>query len=527
MIFVTVGSRNYPFDRLFIELDKLCEESIIKDKIFAQIGTSTYIPQNFEYKDFISQEEFLDKIKEAQLVISHGASGSIMKALNEDKKVIAVTRLEKYGEHINDHQIQNNKAFGDNGYVLPVFEIEDLKEAILKIQNGTDNLRKWENKDPMAIVNMIDEFIIKEQKNMKEKRNMSEFLKEKYYKLHTSYSKMKIKNYSRRTVRKYIPEKKLTNEQKQKIKEFYKPYKNITTDFHEFYYQKTGKFYENYLPDDLYYNDIDMYFNNWNSAAVLDNKCFYSRMFTKIKQPDTVAYRINNFWYDKEMNIINETEVINKIQKENGVFIKLAIDSAGGKGVQHIANTQNAKAEFLAFVSQTDKDIIIQKAIQQHPVLTSLNASSVNTIRILSLLTEEGAKVYSAILRMGVNNSKVDNASSGGITVGIDENGKLKNVAYFVNGEKYDKHPTSGMEFSNIKIPQFNEMKEMVIKNHPLIPHFRLVSWDIALDKNEDIVLIEVNLKYGELDFHQLNNGPLFGKDTKKILDEVFLHKKK
>ena len=159
LIFVTVGSRNYPFDRLFIELDKLCEEGIIKDKIFAQIGTSTYKPKNFEYKDFISQEEFLMYIKKAKYVISHGASGSIMKALNEGKKVIAVTRLEKYGEHINDHQIQNNEAFGINGYVLPVFEMYELKDAIIKIQTKKDNLKKWENKDPMAIINIIDKFI--------------------------------------------------------------------------------------------------------------------------------------------------------------------------------------------------------------------------------------------------------------------------------------------------------------------------------------------------------------------------------
>ncbi len=159
MIFVTVGSRNYPFNRLFIELDKLCEKKIIKEKIFAQIGTSTYVPKYFEYRDFISQEEFLDYIKKSSFVISHGASGSIMKALNEGKKVIAVTRLEKYGEHINDHQIQNNEAFASNGYVLPVFEMEELEDAIIKIQTGTDNLKKWENKNPMAIVNMIDKFI--------------------------------------------------------------------------------------------------------------------------------------------------------------------------------------------------------------------------------------------------------------------------------------------------------------------------------------------------------------------------------
>lgn len=159
MIFVTVGSRPYPFNRLFIELDKLCEEGIIKDKIFAQIGTSTYKPKHFKFKDFISQEEFLDNVKKCKFVITHGASGSIMKALNNDKKVIAVTRLEKYGEHINDHQIQNNEAFGSNGYVLPVFEMDELKDAIIKIQTGKDNLKKWENKDPLAIVNMIDKFI--------------------------------------------------------------------------------------------------------------------------------------------------------------------------------------------------------------------------------------------------------------------------------------------------------------------------------------------------------------------------------
>lgn len=159
MIFVTVGSRNYPFNRLFEELDKLAKKSIIKDEIFAQIGTSTYRPKYYKYVDFLDAEAFDDNIKSANWVISHGASGSIMKALNAGKKVIAVTRLEKYGEHINDHQIQNNEAFGKNNYVLPVFEMSDLEDAIRKIQTGKDGLRKWENKDPNAVIDYIDEFI--------------------------------------------------------------------------------------------------------------------------------------------------------------------------------------------------------------------------------------------------------------------------------------------------------------------------------------------------------------------------------
>lgn len=160
MIFVTVGSRNYPFNRLFKKLDELYEKGVLTDSMFAQIGTSTYKPKHYEYKNFISQEEFLEKVKEADIIVSHGASGSIMKALNAGKKVIAVTRLEKYGEHINDHQIQNNEAFAINNYVLMAdLELENLGECFRKIKEGTDGLIPWVNKDPMAIVNMIDKFI--------------------------------------------------------------------------------------------------------------------------------------------------------------------------------------------------------------------------------------------------------------------------------------------------------------------------------------------------------------------------------
>lgn len=160
MIFVTVGSRNYPFDRLFKKLDELYEQGVLTEQMFAQIGTSTYKPKHYEYKDFISQEEFIEAVDKADIVVSHGASGSIMKALNDGKKVIAVTRLEKYGEHINDHQIQNNVAFSTNGYVLMAdLELNDLGECFQKIYNGTDGLKRWKNQDPMAIVNMIDVFI--------------------------------------------------------------------------------------------------------------------------------------------------------------------------------------------------------------------------------------------------------------------------------------------------------------------------------------------------------------------------------
>ena len=160
MVFVTVGSRPYPFDRLFRKLDELYEDGTLTEEMFAQTGAGGYQPRHYAFQDYISPEEFDRRIREADIVVSHGASGSIMKALNAGKKVIAVTRLEKYGEHINDHQIQNNEAFSMNGYVLMADpELTDLGECFRKIAAGTDGLRKWENRDPLAIVRMIDGFI--------------------------------------------------------------------------------------------------------------------------------------------------------------------------------------------------------------------------------------------------------------------------------------------------------------------------------------------------------------------------------
>lgn len=160
LIFVTVGTRSYPFNRLFKKLDELYDEGVLIEPMFAQIGTSTYRPKNYIYKEFLSTQEFDNKIKEADIVVSHGASGSIMKALNADRKVIVVTRLEKYGEHINDHQIQNNEAFASNRYVIMTdLELNNLNECFSKIYDKTDDLIPWENKEPKAILNIVDRFI--------------------------------------------------------------------------------------------------------------------------------------------------------------------------------------------------------------------------------------------------------------------------------------------------------------------------------------------------------------------------------
>ena len=123
---------------------------------------------------------------------------------------------------------------------------------------------------------------------------------------------------------------------------------------------------------------------------------------------------------------------------------------------------------------------------------------------------------------MGINGAKVDNASSGGITIGVKSDGSLNSKAFAADGKSYDSHPTSNVKFDTVTIPKYERILDLIKLEAQRFPHFRLISWDIAIDSDENPVLIEANFKYGELEFHQLNNGPIFGDETEEILSEIF-----
>ena len=135
MILVTVGSQKFPFNRLLEKIDELIDKKVIKDKVFAQIGVSDYKPKNFEYKDFMSQDEFNKKIDECDMMITHAGTGVIVNAVKKEKKVIAIPRLAKYGEHVDDHQIQLIQEFDELNFIEPCYELDDLEDKLKAIMN--------------------------------------------------------------------------------------------------------------------------------------------------------------------------------------------------------------------------------------------------------------------------------------------------------------------------------------------------------------------------------------------------------
>lgn len=129
MIFITLGSQKFQFNRLLKEVDKLISDGVITDEVFAQKGYSDYQPENFEFKNFLDRDEFADIMKKSNLVITHGGTGAIIGAVKKGKKVIAVPRLAKYGEHVDDHQIQLIKQFEGMGIIEPCYDSDYLGRA--------------------------------------------------------------------------------------------------------------------------------------------------------------------------------------------------------------------------------------------------------------------------------------------------------------------------------------------------------------------------------------------------------------
>lgn len=139
MILLTVGSQKFQFNRLLKKIDELIEKKIITDIVFAQIGVSDYRPKNFEYVDFMTQEEFSKKMDESDIVITHAGTGVIVNAVKKEKKVIAIPRLAKYNEHVDDHQIQLIKEFDELNFIEPCYELDELEKAIKLVQEKQYN----------------------------------------------------------------------------------------------------------------------------------------------------------------------------------------------------------------------------------------------------------------------------------------------------------------------------------------------------------------------------------------------------
>ncbi|HEL1563404.1 TPA: multidrug MFS transporter [Streptococcus suis] len=141
MIFVTVGTHEQPFDRLLKAVDYLVEKGVITEEVFIQTGYSTYIPKNCKWSKLLSFDKMNELMEKADIIITHGGPATFMSAIAKGKKPIVVPRLEKYGEHVNDHQLDFSKQVRDRyKSIIVVEEVVDLENYVNQELKNNDNI---------------------------------------------------------------------------------------------------------------------------------------------------------------------------------------------------------------------------------------------------------------------------------------------------------------------------------------------------------------------------------------------------
>ena len=156
MILVLLGTQNNSFFRLLNEIENCINQNIIKDKVIVQAGHTSYKSEKMQILDFISSSELEDLLLKSDLIITHGGVGSIINSIKLNKKVIAVPRLSKYNEHVNDHQRQIIESFDAQGYIKGLTDVCDLAKALETINDFTPKKYISNTKN---IINIISNYI--------------------------------------------------------------------------------------------------------------------------------------------------------------------------------------------------------------------------------------------------------------------------------------------------------------------------------------------------------------------------------
>lgn len=129
MIFVTVGTHEQPFNRLVKYMDKWSAEH--DEEVVIQTGFSTYEPKHCKWSKLYPYSQMVELVEKARLVITHGGPSSFIMPLQINKIPIVVPRKKKFGEHVNNHQVDFSKAVAERkGNIIVVEDISKLGKII-------------------------------------------------------------------------------------------------------------------------------------------------------------------------------------------------------------------------------------------------------------------------------------------------------------------------------------------------------------------------------------------------------------
>ena len=155
MIFVTTG--NYlAFPRLIEAVDRLKRDGSIREEVVLQVGNTLFLSENCTTVDFLSPVEFSAAVRRARIVISHAGAGAVIHALGAGKIPVVMPRRKKYGEHVDDHQLDLARVLAAERRAIVALESADLPAAIASAASAGGAAR---SDQPLKMIRLVSRAI--------------------------------------------------------------------------------------------------------------------------------------------------------------------------------------------------------------------------------------------------------------------------------------------------------------------------------------------------------------------------------
>ena len=209
-----------------------------------------------------------------------------------------------------------------------------------------------------------------------------------------------------------------------------------------------------------------------------------------------VYQQYRNYYMRDVCPVINHSNRIQflKFAERHPRFIVKPTNKSCGYGIKIIDTSVMSPEELFVHLVKSG-DYLCEELVTPHPITEKLNPTSLNTVRIVTILENSRVRLFYPFLRVGRYGSVVDNGGTGGILIPIDmETGKLNRIGRDELGRYYKEHPDSHISFDNIVLPMWQDAVHLAETLSLIRPQNRCIGWDLAVTP-DGWVMIEANIR--------------------------------
>ena len=233
-----------------------------------------------------------------------------------------------------------------------------------------------------------------------------------------------------------------------------------------------------YLTSELN-NRIVRNYNNKEYTHLFKDKIEFNKLFNDLLKREWVSIREND----------STLEEFTAFAKKLGKIVVKPVDLSCGTGIEFIEIDKHTNFKELYDRLRNEKKYLIEEYIKQHKDLNKLYPRSVNSVRVISFLNDQGeVDVIRTIMKFGTK-GEIDNHVAGGMYTFVDNNGVVLYPAADDFGNTYDKHPITGVPIVGFKIPHYKKIIDLIKEAGKVVPQVRYVGWDVAIGEDGPMII--------------------------------------